>query len=104
MYRGGMSMQARQDAVVAFNTDPELKIILISLKAGGEGLNLQIANHVFLLDPWWNPACELQAIQRAHRIGQTRLAIPLPALSWPCGPGGCPQSFKAPLSFFFVGV
>merc|ERR1712048_1401265 len=72
MFRGGMTMQARQDALVAFNTVPSLKLILISLKAGGEGLNLQVANHVFLLDPWWNPACELQAIQRAHRIGQTR--------------------------------
>jgi len=72
VFRGGMTMQARNDALVAFNTDPSLKIILISLKAGGEGLNLQVANYVFMLDPWWNPACELQAIQRAHRIGQTR--------------------------------
>lgn len=70
--RGGMSMQARNDSLVAFNTDPSMRVILISLKAGGEGLNLQVANHVFLLDPWWNPACEMQAIQRAHRIGQTR--------------------------------
>jgi len=72
VFRGGMSMQARDDALAAFNEDPTLKVILISLKAGGEGLNLQVANHVFLLDPWWNPACEMQAIQRAHRIGQTR--------------------------------
>eukprot|EP00929_Paragymnodinium_shiwhaense_P111907 TRINITY_DN80181_c0_g1_i1.p1 TRINITY_DN80181_c0_g1~~TRINITY_DN80181_c0_g1_i1.p1 ORF type:complete len:1235 (+),score=360.93 TRINITY_DN80181_c0_g1_i1:185-3889(+) len=72
VFRGGMTMQARTDALVAFNSDPSLKVILISLKAGGEGLNLQVANHVFLLDPWWNPACELQAIQRAHRIGQHR--------------------------------
>jgi len=47
-------------------------VLLISLKAGGEGLNLQAADHIFLMDPWWNPASELQAIQRAHRIGQTR--------------------------------
>eukprot|EP00931_Biecheleriopsis_adriatica_P089973 TRINITY_DN64028_c0_g1_i1.p1 TRINITY_DN64028_c0_g1~~TRINITY_DN64028_c0_g1_i1.p1 ORF type:complete len:1219 (+),score=284.44 TRINITY_DN64028_c0_g1_i1:79-3657(+) len=72
VFRGGMSMQAREDALAAFNDDPSMKIILISLKAGGEGLNLQVANHVFLLDPWWNPACEMQAIQRAHRIGQTK--------------------------------
>mmetsp|Transcript_103076 Transcript_103076/g.177906 ORF Transcript_103076/g.177906 Transcript_103076/m.177906 type:complete len:1211 (+) Transcript_103076:60-3692(+) len=72
MFRGGMSVQARSDAIAAFNTDPSLSVILISLKAGGEGLNLQAANYVFLLDPWWNPACELQAIQRAHRIGQTK--------------------------------
>jgi DNA repair protein RAD16 len=72
VFRGGMTMQARDDALKAFNNDASLKVILISLKAGGEGLNLQVANHVFLLDPWWNPACEMQAIQRAHRIGQTR--------------------------------
>lgn len=72
MFRGGMSIQARSDAIDAFNTDPSLSVILISLKAGGEGLNLQSANYVFLLDPWWNPACEMQAIQRAHRIGQTK--------------------------------
>merc|ERR1711972_739899 len=72
VFRGGMTMQARNDALLAFNSDPSLKVILISLKAGGEGLNLQVANHVFLLDPWWNPAGEMQAIQRAHRIGQTR--------------------------------
>lgn len=72
MFRGGMTMQAREDSLAAFNNDATLKVILISLKAGGEGLNLQVANHVFLLDPWWNPACEMQAIQRAHRIGQTK--------------------------------
>merc|ERR1719305_1472444 len=72
IFRGGMSMQARDDAIQAFNTTPSLRVILISLKAGGEGLNLQVANHVFLLDPWWNPASEMQAIQRAHRIGQLR--------------------------------
>lgn len=56
----------------AFNKDPNLRVILISLKAGGEGLNLQVASRIFLMDPWWNPAAEMQAIQRAHRIGQTR--------------------------------
>ncbi|CAE7019970.1 rhp16 [Symbiodinium sp. KB8] len=72
IFRGGMSMQAREDALAAFNEDANMKVILISLKAGGEGLNLQVANHVFLMDPWWNPASEMQAIQRAHRIGQTK--------------------------------
>lgn len=72
VFRGGMTMQARTDVLSAFKTDPTLTVILISLKAGGEGLNLQAASHVFLLDPWWNPACEMQAIQRAHRIGQFR--------------------------------
>ena len=48
------------------------RLFLISLKAGGLGLNLTAAEYVFLLDPWWNPAVEAQAIDRAHRIGQTR--------------------------------
>jgi SNF2 family DNA or RNA helicase len=46
--------------------------MLVSLKAGGSGLNLTAADHVFLCDPWWNPAVEAQAIDRAHRIGQSR--------------------------------
>jgi SNF2 family DNA or RNA helicase len=46
-------------------------LFLISLKAGGVGLNLTAARYVFLLDPWWNPAVEAQAVDRAHRIGQT---------------------------------
>jgi superfamily II DNA or RNA helicase len=55
-----------------FQEDPECDLFLISLKAGGLGLNLTAAEYVFLLDPWWNPAVEMQAIDRAHRIGQTR--------------------------------
>jgi SNF2 family DNA or RNA helicase len=47
-------------------------VLLLSLKAGGTGLNLTTADHVFLLDPWWNPAAEDQAADRAHRIGQER--------------------------------
>ena len=50
-------------------------LFLISLKAGGHGLNLTAADYVFILDPWWNPAVEAQAIDRAHRIGQTRNVI-----------------------------
>ena len=53
-------------------SDPECRLFLISLKAGGLGLNLTAAEYVFLLDPWWNPAVEAQAIDRAHRIGQSR--------------------------------
>ena len=48
------------------------QVILMSLKAGGEGLNLQEANLVMVLEPWWNPQVEAQAIQRAHRIGQRK--------------------------------
>jgi SNF2 family DNA or RNA helicase len=62
----------RQEKVERFQNDPDCKLFLISLKAGGVGLNLTAAEYVFLLDPWWNPAVEAQAIDRAHRIGQTR--------------------------------
>jgi SNF2 family DNA or RNA helicase len=63
--------RGRQACVERFQTDPGCKLFLVSLKAGGLGLNLTAAQYVFLLDPWWNPAVETQAIDRAHRIGQT---------------------------------
>ena len=69
---GTMSLKQRSAVLHQFKTDPDIHIIIMSLKAGGEGLNLQEASHVFVLEPWWNPAVELQAIQRAHRIGQTK--------------------------------
>lgn len=62
----------RQAPVERFQSDLECPVFLISLKAGGHGLNLTAADYVYLLDPWWNPAVEAQAIDRAHRIGQTR--------------------------------
>jgi len=62
----------RQTHVERFQNDPACELFLISLKAGGLGLNLTAADYVFLLDPWWNPAVEAQAVDRAHRIGQTR--------------------------------
>ncbi|MEK7403907.1 MAG: C-terminal helicase domain-containing protein [Acidobacteriota bacterium] len=62
----------RQARVERFQNDPACPLFLISLKAGGLGLNLTAAGYVFLLDPWWNPAVEVQAIDRAHRIGQTQ--------------------------------
>jgi len=62
----------REERVLRFQTDPACGVFLISLKAGGLGLNLTAADYVFLLDPWWNPAVEAQAIDRTHRIGQTR--------------------------------
>ena len=64
--------QDRQEKVERFQSDPGIQLFLISLKAGGLGLNLTAADYVYLLDPWWNPAVEAQAIDRAHRIGQTR--------------------------------
>src|SRR4051812_6699625 len=65
----------RQAVVEEFQQDPNCKLFLISLRAGGHGLNLTAADYVFLLDPWWNPAVEAQAIDRAHRIGQQRNVI-----------------------------
>lgn len=62
----------RQGGVQRFQTDAEKKVFLISLKAGGAGLNLTASDYVFILDPWWNPAVEAQAIDRAHRMGQKR--------------------------------
>jgi SNF2 family DNA or RNA helicase len=62
----------RKKPVERFQKDPKCPLFLISLKAGGLGLNLTAAEYVFILDPWWNPAVEQQAIDRAHRIGQTR--------------------------------
>ncbi len=62
----------RKEQVEKFNKDPNLKIFLISIKAGGLGLNLTEADYVFILDPWWNPAVEAQATDRAHRIGQKK--------------------------------
>ena len=64
--------RARKQHVDRFQEDPDCPVFLISLKAGGLGLNLTAAEYVFLLDPWWNPAVEAQAIDRAHRVGQTR--------------------------------
>ncbi|MEZ5939781.1 MAG: SNF2-related protein [Planctomycetaceae bacterium] len=60
----------RKDCVTQFQSNEDCKLFLISLKAGGHGLNLTAADHVFILDPWWNPAVEAQAIDRAHRMGQ----------------------------------
>jgi SNF2 family DNA or RNA helicase len=62
----------REKIVNGFQNDSSNKIFLISLKAGGLGLNLTAADYVFILDPWWNPAAEVQALSRAHRIGQSK--------------------------------
>ncbi|GGG82756.1 hypothetical protein GCM10007415_14620 [Parapedobacter pyrenivorans] len=62
----------RDEVVKQFREDEDTRLFLISIKAGGVGLNLVEADYVFILDPWWNPAVEQQAIDRTHRIGQTR--------------------------------
>ena len=66
------STRDRAGVVARFQDDAGPPVLLISLQAGGTGLNLTAADHIFLLDPWWNPAVEDQAADRAHRIGQTR--------------------------------
>ncbi len=67
---GHMSVDARDTALNDFRSNSDVKVLLISLKAGGVALNLTCASRVFLMDPWWNPAAENQAIDRIHRIGQ----------------------------------
>ncbi|GJD06065.1 Putative SWI/SNF-related matrix-associated actin-dependent regulator of chromatin subfamily A member 3-like 3 [Galdieria sulphuraria] len=77
---GKLSSQERSKVLASFRSEPSdaikcANILLVSLKAGGVGLNLTAASQVFLIDPWWNPAVEEQAIDRVHRIGQTRTVI-----------------------------
>jgi superfamily II DNA or RNA helicase len=72
---GATSEADRAAAVDRFQTRDDARVFVISLKAGGVGLNLTAAGYVFLLDPWWNPAVEAQAIDRTHRIGQTKSVL-----------------------------
>ncbi len=75
-YLDGRTPQAkRKERVKNFQENEEVRAFLISLKAGGFGLNLTSADYVFIVDPWWNPAVELQAIDRTHRIGQTKKVV-----------------------------
>jgi SNF2 family DNA or RNA helicase len=67
---GSSTQRQREEAVKSFQSKKSCSLFLISLKAGGVGLNLTAADYVFILDPWWNPASEMQALNRAHRIGQ----------------------------------
>jgi SNF2 family DNA or RNA helicase len=62
----------REEEITRFTDDENIQAFLISLKAGGVGLNLTQADYIFIIDPWWNPAAEMQAIGRAHRIGQQK--------------------------------
>ena len=71
-YDGSMSATHRNEAVVKFSDDPNMRLMLVSLKAGNAGLNLTSASEVIIFDPFWNPYVEDQAIDRAHRIGQMR--------------------------------
>ncbi len=71
-FDGSTSAVDREKAIQRFQKDDEVRVFLISLKAGGVGLNLTAADYVYIVDPWWNPAVEQQAIDRTHRIGQTK--------------------------------
>ena len=71
-FDGSYTAQQRETAIRDFQDNPECRAFLISLKAGGMGLNLTAADYVYIVDPWWNPAVEQQAIDRTHRIGQTK--------------------------------
>ena len=71
-FDGSTSITDRQKAIDNFQNKDECRVFLISLKAGGVGLNLTAADYVYIVDPWWNPAVEQQAIDRTHRIGQTK--------------------------------
>jgi non-specific serine/threonine protein kinase len=71
-FDGSTSAQERERAIQHFQNDDKCRVFLISLKAGGVGLNLTAADYVYIVDPWWNPAVEQQAIDRTHRIGQTK--------------------------------
>jgi len=71
-FDGSSSSAQREAAINTFQNDHDCRVFLISLKAGGIGLNLTAADYVYIVDPWWNPAVEQQAIDRTHRIGQTK--------------------------------
>ena len=71
-FDGSTSAPDREKAIQRFQTDENCRVFLISLKAGGVGINLTAADYVYIVDPWWNPAVEQQAIDRTHRIGQDK--------------------------------
>ncbi|MFN4314163.1 MAG: SNF2-related protein [Chitinophagaceae bacterium] len=71
-FDGSTTAPDREKAIQRFQNDDSVRVFLISLKAGGVGLNLTAADYVYIVDPWWNPAVEQQAIDRTHRIGQTK--------------------------------
>ena len=71
-FDGSYTAIQREKAIQEFQNNEACSVFLISLKAGGMGLNLTAADYVYIIDPWWNPAVEQQAIDRTHRIGQTK--------------------------------
>lgn len=71
-YDGRLNRQRRSQALSEFTTDPSLRVFLVSITCGGQGLDLTAANHAFLLEPQWNPMIEEQAMARVHRLGQQK--------------------------------
>ncbi|GER57094.1 DNA repair helicase rad5 [Striga asiatica] len=72
---GTLNQQQREKVIKQFSEEDDIKVLLMSLKAGGVGINLTAASNAFVMDPWWNPAVEEQAVMRIHRIGQTKSVI-----------------------------
>lgn len=75
LYFGGIDRQEREAVIAAFRENPAHRVLLLSYRAGGVGLNLQFAHYVFLFDRWWNPAVEDQAINRVHRLGTSGTVV-----------------------------
>ena len=71
-YDGTMSQKMRTGRIKEFSTDQQTRVLIVSIKCGGVGLNLTRANHVFVMEPWWNPSFEHQAMDRVYRIGQQK--------------------------------
>ncbi|XP_055833348.1 DNA repair protein RAD5A isoform X1 [Solanum dulcamara] len=69
---GTLNQQQREKVIKKFSEEDDISVLLMSLKAGGVGINLTAASNAFVMDPWWNPAVEEQAVMRVHRIGQTK--------------------------------
>jgi SNF2 family DNA or RNA helicase len=71
LYTGDLNLAQKEAVIREFKSNPARKVLVLSLRAGGQGLNLQDASYVFHFDRWWNPAVEHQAEDRSHRLGQT---------------------------------
>jgi hypothetical protein len=81
LYTGDLSLREREAVLQEFRSHPAHVILVLSLRAGGQGLNLQQASYVFHFDRWWNPAVERQAEARSHRLGQ---ALPVNVYTYTC--------------------
>ncbi|MGH2356196.1 MAG: helicase-related protein, partial [Chloroflexota bacterium] len=81
LYTGDLSLAQREAVIRRFQEDPSHKVLILSLRAGGHGLNLQDASYVFHFDRWWNPAVERQAEDRSHRLGQS---VPVNVYTYTC--------------------